>query len=149
MEQSEIRDYVIFRLEQAGWAGDPAFSDQAFSEIYHHTGGIPRRINVLCARLLLHASLDERHAVTADDVSEVAEELMAETAPISGGETLRNPVGLPAGLAGRATDLVSDLEARLCALEERMRRHDLAFRRALLGLSDCISEISLGTRKKS
>ncbi|GGF10642.1 ATPase [Aliidongia dinghuensis] len=156
MEQSEIKDYVIFRLEQAGWTGDPGFADGVFDEIYRHTKGVPRRINVLCARLLLHLCLDERHLLTEEDVSEVAQELQAETAssqPEGNGAAYPTNTGMSTALAAAAgrvapDHVVSDHEIRLAALEERVRRHDMAFRRALLSLSDYISEVNLGAGRK-
>jgi type II secretory pathway predicted ATPase ExeA len=153
MEDSEIKDYVIFRLEQAGWTGDPGFADGVFEEIYRHTRGVPRRINVLCARLLLHLCLDERHLLTEEDVNEVAQELKAETASTQpeGSVATGYPTntGLSASVPARASDHVSsDHEIRLAALEERVRRHDMAFRRALLSLSDYISEVNLGAGRK-
>jgi putative secretion ATPase (PEP-CTERM system associated) len=148
MEETEVRDYVLFRLEQAGWDGDPSFADGVFAEIYRHTKGVPRRINALCARLLLHLCLDERHELTEEDVTEVAQELKAETASPQPEGGSRFPGGMPAALAGQAADLVSDHEIRLAALEERVRRHDMAFRRALLSLSDYISEVNLGVGRK-
>ena len=149
MEEPEVRDYVLFRLEQAGWDGDPSFSDGVFAEIYRHTRGVPRRINALCARLLLQLCLDERHELTEEDVTEVAEELKAETAASQPEDGARFPAGVPAALLGRAADSLSDHEIRLAAIEERVRRHDMAFRRALLSLSDYISEVNLGVGRKS
>jgi putative secretion ATPase (PEP-CTERM system associated) len=149
MEQSEVRDYVIFRLEQAGWSGDPSFSEGVFPELYRHTKGVPRRINLLCARLLLHACLDERHELTEEDLREVAGELRAETASSLSDGDVHFPGGVPEYVADRAGDPDADHGARLTALEERARRHDMAFRRALISLSDYISEVGLGTRRKS
>jgi hypothetical protein len=147
MEEPEVRDYVLFRLEQAGWNGDPGFSEGVFAEIYRHTRGVPRRINALCARLLLHLCLDERHELTEEDVTEVAEELRAETASTQPDGGSHFPA-MPVALSGQAADLLSDHEIRLAAIEERVRRHDMAFRRALLSLSDYISEISQGVGRK-
>ena len=152
MEESEVKDYVIFRLEQAGWTGDPGFADGVFEEIYRHTKGVPRRINVLCARLLLHVCLDERHILSAEDVTDVAEELKAETASTQPEGTVSHyptSTGISAAMAHRSQDFDSDHEIRLAALEERVRRHDMAFRRALLSLSDYISEVNLGAGRKS
>ena len=50
-----------------GWHDDPAWSDGAFAACYRHTGGIPRRINPLCSRvLLLRRAGGERHDHRAD-----------------------------------------------------------------------------------
>ncbi len=56
----------------------PLFSDAAFAQIFRQTGGIPRRINTLCSRLLLLGFLEERHHITDKMVSDVAAELIGE-----------------------------------------------------------------------
>lgn len=78
MDKGETRGYVEHRLQRVGWKGDPAFADEAFARIYEATGGIPRRINQLCNRLLLAGYLAEKHALTRADVEEVASEIGSE-----------------------------------------------------------------------
>ncbi len=75
MDEVETEAYITHRLETVGWKGDPEFDDDAYVAIHRHTRGIPRKINVLCDRLMLMGRLDEKHAFTAADVSEVADEL--------------------------------------------------------------------------
>jgi hypothetical protein len=54
--------------------------DAAFAAIHWRTGGIPRRINVLCTRALLAGWLAESHEITPENVGEAAAELGAELA---------------------------------------------------------------------
>ncbi len=75
----ETREYIRHRLSAVGWNNDPALSEDAYSEIYKQTGGVPRRINVLCSRLLLYGFLEERHALDGSAVGQVAEDLQQET----------------------------------------------------------------------
>jgi putative secretion ATPase (PEP-CTERM system associated) len=81
MDSAETEAYIIHRLQTAGWQGDPSFSADAFAAIHQHTGGIPRRINIMCDRLLLLGRLDELHAFTGHEVAKVIEELPQEFAP--------------------------------------------------------------------
>jgi putative secretion ATPase (PEP-CTERM system associated) len=81
MNEAETESYILHRLKIAGWRDDPSFSDDAFAAIYRYAGGIPRRINVLCDRLLLLGHLDEKHALTRTDVAEVINDLQQEFAP--------------------------------------------------------------------
>ena len=81
MDSAETEAYILHRLQTVGWQGDPSFSKDAFAAIYRHTGGIPRRINILCDRLLLLGRLDELHAITGNEVAKVIEELPQEHAP--------------------------------------------------------------------
>jgi general secretion pathway protein A len=80
MDTEEIGAYIVHRLQTVGWRDDPAFSDDAFDAIFQYTGGIPRKINMLCDRLLLMGRLDEKHAFTGKEVAEVISELKEEFA---------------------------------------------------------------------
>ncbi|HWQ38693.1 MAG TPA: XrtA/PEP-CTERM system-associated ATPase [Burkholderiales bacterium] len=81
MDAAETKAYILHRLQTVGWRNDPSFSNDAFTAIYEHTGGIPRRINVLCDRLLILGHLDEKHAFTGADVAQVISEMHQEFAP--------------------------------------------------------------------
>jgi general secretion pathway protein A len=80
MDRAEIEAYIVHRLQTVGWRGDPSFSEDAFATIHQHTGGIPRKINVLCDRLLLMGRLDEKHVITGKEVAEVVDERNQEFA---------------------------------------------------------------------
>ena len=75
LSAAETRLYIEHRLRTVGWNDDPVWDDVAFAAIHTHTAGVPRRINTLCSRLLLLGALEETHVITADMVSETAEEL--------------------------------------------------------------------------
>jgi general secretion pathway protein A len=78
LDVEETQAYVEYRLTVAGWTGDPEFSEGVFELIQHHSGGIPRRINLICGRLLLHGRVNEKHFLGEEDVLEVIEELPPE-----------------------------------------------------------------------
>src|SRR5262249_11655047 len=78
LDRAETEAYILHRLGVAGWQGDPSFSPDAFSAIHQYSGGIPRRINILCDRLMLMGSLDKRHAFTAAEVAVVTDEMQQE-----------------------------------------------------------------------
>ncbi|TDY03779.1 XrtA/PEP-CTERM system-associated ATPase [Thiohalophilus thiocyanatoxydans] len=78
LDEAETREYIEYRLVTAGWKNDPSITDEAFTDIFRHTKGIPRRINSLADRLLLFAYLEERHVIDPDAVSIVASELDEE-----------------------------------------------------------------------
>ncbi|MCW8884418.1 MAG: XrtA-associated ATPase [Motiliproteus sp.] len=79
----EVKEYILWRLAVAGWAKNPNFEEAAFPSIFKHTGGVPRRINIFCDRLLLFCFLEEVKLITADVINTVAEELADEMAPVS------------------------------------------------------------------
>lgn len=85
LDGAETAAYIVHRLQAVGWQGDPSFSSDAMVAIRHHTGGIPRKINILCDRLLLMGCLDEKHSFTDKEVVEVIGELQQEIAPADPG----------------------------------------------------------------
>ncbi len=85
MDAAETRAYIVHRLRLVGWANNPSIDDRAFIAIHRHTGGIPRKINVLCNRLLLLAFMDDKHALAEADVATVIEDMRQEFAPTVAG----------------------------------------------------------------
>lgn len=78
MDEEETRGYIEHRLHRVGWKDDPSFEPAVFRSIYQATGGIPRKINLLCNRLLLASYLAEKHAIGQADVDTVIGEIRAE-----------------------------------------------------------------------
>lgn len=78
LEKDDVIKYIEHRLRQVGWQNDPSFTGDAYDEIYAQTGGIPRRINTFCDRLMLYGYLEELHEFTKDAVLAVASELNTE-----------------------------------------------------------------------
>jgi putative secretion ATPase (PEP-CTERM system associated) len=143
LDAEETRGYIEHRLAHVGWTDDPIFEPGAYNAIYSYSGGIPRRINTLCDRLMLAAYLGEAHVVSESDAREVIEELKAEFASARGrpahmptlgaagdaGVTLRldalalERLQAPAALADQASSLAGNydlqrIEARLAGLEQ-------------------------------
>lgn len=81
IDGAETEAYIVHRLQTVGWSGDPSFSADTFAPIHQHTGGIPRKINVLCDRMMLMGRLDEKHVFSGEDVATVISELQEEFAP--------------------------------------------------------------------
>lgn len=78
MERAETRAYVEHRLKQVGWTSNPTFDDLSFDRIFHWTAGIPRRVNILCNRLLLAAYLGSESHIGPNNVDAIGEELRGE-----------------------------------------------------------------------
>jgi putative secretion ATPase (PEP-CTERM system associated) len=81
LDRGETQAYIEHRLTHVGWQNDPAFEPQAFEVIHQLTGGIPRRINTLCNRLLLSGFLAEKHLLDGNDVRAIAREIDEELGP--------------------------------------------------------------------
>jgi general secretion pathway protein A len=93
LDLEETQGYIEHRLKCAGATGRPKFELAAFEAIFKASGGIPRRVNSICDRLLLLGFLANKDTLTAEDVNEVALEILEE----SGGAQHPAPVG---GLPG-------------------------------------------------
>lgn len=92
LEESETRAYIEHRLRHVGWTGRPAFEDSAFLRVHHHTRGVPRRINLLCNRLLLAAYLNGQDSIGAAEVDAVATDFLREIgegAPVAPAPTVK------------------------------------------------------------
>ncbi len=75
MNQADSKAYILHRLTKAGWHGDPVFTEDAFDQIFNVTQGLPRKINLLCNRLMLAAFLAGEHELTAQTVASVSHEI--------------------------------------------------------------------------
>ena len=79
MDEEETRGYIEHRLTCVGWKDSPQFEPDAYRAIFAASGGVPRRINSVCDRLLLSGFLAEKRVFTREDVQEVAGEMSSET----------------------------------------------------------------------
>lgn len=125
MSRQECGEYLLHRLQQVGWNSDPTFEAGAIDAIFAHAGGIPRRINTLCNRLLLFGFLDERHHFSADDVRQVIADFDAET---THGEADRGrfPPGGRHGSGAEIAKQINPLEYRVALQETFVKRVAMA-----------------------
>jgi len=149
LSDEETRAYIEYRLTAVGWHDDPNWTDGAFSAIYRYTGGIPRRINRLCSRVLLYGALEESHTITGPMVDSTADELQhdLEGAPmgqaaglapaaigVSPGDELAAQIGqaiaAPLGYAEERAALTG-LVHRVQVLEETVARRERVFQRLM------------------
>lgn len=97
MDRDECRGYIEHRLAQVGWKDDPEIHADAHERIFDTTGGIPRRINSLCDRLLLAGYLEGKHTLTGDDVMSAARDFQDETRmPSAAADSTAESDGTPA-----------------------------------------------------
>jgi putative secretion ATPase (PEP-CTERM system associated) len=80
IDADETRGYIEHRLRTVGWQGSPTFDAEAFAALHLFTGGIPRRINTTCDRLLLFGFLEEKTHFGEAEVNEVIADLKNEVA---------------------------------------------------------------------
>ncbi len=137
MDVKETQAYIEHRLTHCGWTNSPSFSPDAFPAIYEGSGGIPRRINAICDRLLLSGFLSNIKAFSEAEVFEVVREIENETlAPkLSPAPSGAAPLGGAEAVASALTDTPraivnalaqEDLALRSTQVEERIVRVEAA-----------------------
>jgi putative secretion ATPase (PEP-CTERM system associated) len=162
MEADEIGEYVRHRLAMVGWSGRPELTPGALEALFHFTGGVPRRLNQLLNRLLLHGAVEGLDRIDRSAVHAVADDLEIErprndnepalplqAAAIEAPAALEEPA-VPASvepveIAAREPEpepeqTVASIDhpaaARIAALEARLEEQDATLRRVLTLLVD-------------
>jgi general secretion pathway protein A len=74
LAEEQSKEYILHRLEVAG-AEKEIFRDDALSEIYRFSEGIPRRINNICDLALLVGCAEGLDKVDKEIIKDVAEDL--------------------------------------------------------------------------
>jgi putative secretion ATPase (PEP-CTERM system associated) len=132
LSREETRSYIEHRLRAVGWTGNPSWDDDAFEVVFRHTGGIPRRINRLCSRVLLAGALETSPHLTAELVEATALELEEDL----GGAVVREPVFSAPHLTAEMEAQIDALTHRVETLERTMARRERAFNRLMEFLSE-------------
>src|SRR5207253_10239315 len=81
LDRAGAQAFLDHRLHHVGWKNDPRFEPSCFDLIHTWSGGIPRRINTLCNRLMLAGFLGEKHVLEPSDVQAIAREIRDEMGP--------------------------------------------------------------------
>lgn len=94
LDVDDTRSYIEHRLRQVGWSGSPGFDPGACEMIYKKTGGVPRKINLLCDRLLLFGCLEDKRHFRTEDVETVIAEMEEENVGFSAAVASEQPKGV-------------------------------------------------------
>ena len=74
----ETHAYIEYRLERAGWNGEPAFDARSYHMIHRFSEGFPRQINKVCSRLLLYGSTEKKRRLDCFDCLKVLKHWLEE-----------------------------------------------------------------------
>ena len=100
LDPEETNGYIDHRLKCAGGSGRPEFAAGAFEAIHKATGGIPRRINTVCDRLLLLGFLGNKESLAVEDVDEVVNEMRDEAGGAAAKASMRGFLDSTGGHTG-------------------------------------------------
>lgn len=135
LDVDETKNYILFRLQTAGWKGTPEFTNGVFEIIHEFTAGIPRRINSLCDRVLLFGYLEELSVLDEPAINKVISEVREEM-------LLENNVDLVARIAparpysdeesGLLENRLTELEKAVFNLQVSTDKEKALLRKAIL-----------------
>ena len=177
MDLAETQAYIEHRLKCAGYSGEPLFAADAYEAVFLGSGGVPRRINSLCDRILLSGMLSGKRGFQRSDVEEISKELNEETLspgyftkdsdlppPVPGGSDSRltdssildinlSRLELDASAADEATRAIADLkhginEQRIVRLERSMIRIERSSAATLTLLQQLVNAVREKSSKK-
>lgn len=157
MGADEVSAYIRHRLTRVDWQGNPEFEPAAFDAVHRASGGIPRRVNQVMQRVLLHAAIEGETTIGAATVEAVAADMGAEApaptpAAVPAPEPAREEKVLPLRSA-RVTPVAANepapapqpapvpdpaLARRVAALEARTEEQEAMLRRVLILLVEWV-----------
>jgi len=136
-DRNETEEYIVHRLQKAGWKQNPKFTDAAYEKIFAASTGVPRKVNLLCDRLLLYGFLEELSELDENSVQLVVKELESDSGKDAKSASTHTSVASMAPSAPMASSpsvANGDLESRIQYLEATVEslRQTIQKERALL-----------------
>ena len=135
LNEEETKQYILFRLEKAGWNHKkPEFDDNIFFKIHQFSEGIPRKINTLCDRILLFGYLDELDVINLHSVEKVITELDEEMSSdmIAEVSEVVSPALFSNEVSGGIENRLMELEKQVIKLQDKMDKERALLRKAIL-----------------
>lgn len=158
LQANEIEPYIIHRLTLAGWQGNPRFAPEAFTHIYAHSEGVPRRLNALASRVMLFGAIEQRTLIDGADVAAVIADMDGDTPasnPVAAApapEPIAAPAPEPVFIQAEIEPKLAVIEpepdpvatidesllARIALMESRLEEQEAVIRRVLTLLVDWV-----------
>ena len=117
MNPEEVEPYMFHRLSLVGWNGRPRFTADAFAALYRGSEGVPRRLNQLAGRVMLHGAIEQLDtidahvvdAVIADRAEEMPPEAPVDATPVAAAPAVAAPPVVAPPLPVAETPLVAEV----------------------------------------
>ncbi|KQS51056.1 MULTISPECIES: ExeA family protein [unclassified Sphingomonas] len=141
MEADEVSEYLAHRLSVVGWTGNPDFADDAFAAFYAGSAGVPRRLNMLAGRVMLHAAIEDLTVIDAAVVRAVQRDLEGDLPTTATNTAAPAPQAKPTQsveVRPEAPRMDQAIVDRIADLEARVELQDEALRRVLTLLVDWV-----------
>ncbi len=155
MELGEVQPYIEHRLKVVGWTGNPKFDQRVYTEVFEASGGVPRRINQVCNRLMLLGAVEQRNRIDGAMLSQVLEELeldgtmqLKKPAPkaepvVEAAPAAAAPVPVDVVVMAQLQALLADRDAQIAELQQAVI--ELANERDEAAASPMVSASTDGT----
>ncbi|HLZ79437.1 MAG TPA: AAA family ATPase [Sphingomonas sp.] len=146
MEEEEVESYFRHRLSLVGWTPQRLdFADDAWGTFYRHTDGVPRRLNVLAGRVLLHGAIEGLDRIDGATVDLIAADMAEERGQFR--DQADEPMLRRVADAAPPTDAAQirivhaedpEMADRIAQLEERLDEQEAVIRSVLSMLIDWV-----------
>ena len=125
----ETKNYILFRLEKAGWQQTPQFEDNIFNTICSYTQGIPRCINTLCDRVLLFGYLEELKVIDLSAIEKVIVDIEEESSLTN--HKIQDFTTKASTLKNTIEERISNLEQTVIELQKTIAKERILLRKAI------------------
>jgi type II secretory pathway predicted ATPase ExeA len=78
MGPEEVEPYLFHRLALVGWRGKPRFTEEAIGALYRGSQGVPRQLNQLAGRVLLHGAIERLDKIDGPTVEAVLSDALVD-----------------------------------------------------------------------
>jgi putative secretion ATPase (PEP-CTERM system associated) len=129
LNAEETKNYILFRLEKAGWQHTPQFEDNIFNTICSYTQGIPRCINTLCDRVLLFGYLEELKVIDLSAIEKVIVDIEEESSLTN--HKLQDLTTKSSVLKNTFEERISSLEQSVIELQKTIAKERILLRKAI------------------
>ena len=130
LNAEETKNYILFRLEKAGWQNTPQFEDEVFNTIYSYSEGIPRRINTFCDRVLLFGYLDELKVINLSAIEKVIADIEDESSFTT--DVLQEASFKNSTINNSVDERILSLEKTVINLQQTIAKERALLRKAIL-----------------
>ena len=139
LSMKETKAYIAHRLRVAGSDNDKLFTQQAVEQLFHHSGGIPRIINLLCDAALVYGYVDHLLTINKSIIEQVVSDKqeLDLSAPSSVGDQIELPDDGYQG-NGRLLKRLESLEKRVNYLTASTKRQIEEHERRAEGYKDTL-----------
>ncbi len=139
LSMKETKAYIAHRLRVAGSDNDKLFTQQAVEQLFHHSGGIPRIINLLCDAALVYGYADHLTTIDKSIIEHVVSDKqeLGLSAPSSVGDQIELPDDGYQG-NGRLLKRLESLEKRVNYLTASTKRQIEEHERRAEGYKDTL-----------